>query len=61
MALDFKYLGRIAPDEQLDNYALNGRLLFDLPSDKAAHVSARCHEGDGLRTTTDLKGRLEYG
>ena len=40
-ALEFKYLGKIAADEQLDDYVLNGQSLLDLPSDNAAYVSVK--------------------
>ena len=40
-ALKFKYLGKIAFDEQLDEYALAGKSLLDLPSDSAAYVSVK--------------------
>jgi CO dehydrogenase maturation factor len=40
-ALKFKYLGKIAADEQLDDYVLNGQSLLDLPSDNAAYVSVK--------------------
>jgi CO dehydrogenase maturation factor len=40
-ALKFKYLGKIASDEQLDEYVLAGKSLLDLPSDNAAYVSVK--------------------
>jgi CO dehydrogenase maturation factor len=40
-ALKFKYLGKIASDEQLDEYVLAGKSLLDLPSDSAAYVSVK--------------------
>ena len=40
-ALKFKYLGKIAPDERLDEYVLAGRSLLDLPSDSAACASVK--------------------
>ncbi|MCJ7560415.1 AAA family ATPase [Candidatus Bathyarchaeota archaeon] len=40
-ALKFKYLGKIAPDERLDEYVLAGRSLLDLPSDNAACASVK--------------------
>jgi CO dehydrogenase maturation factor len=40
-ALKFKYLGKIAADEQLDDYVLNGKSLLDLPLDNAAYVSVK--------------------
>ncbi len=39
--LKFKFLGKIAEDEQLDDYALNGKSLLDLPSDSKAYVSVK--------------------
>jgi CO dehydrogenase maturation factor len=40
-ALKFKYLGKIALDEQLDEYVLAGKSLVDLPSESAAYVSVK--------------------
>lgn len=40
-ALKFKYLGKIAFDKQLDEYALTGRSLLDLPLDNAAYASVK--------------------
>jgi len=40
-ALKFKYLGKIASDEQLDECVLAGKSLLDLPSDSAAYVSVK--------------------
>jgi CO dehydrogenase maturation factor len=40
-ALKFKYLGKIATDEQLDEYVLAGKSLLDLPLDSAAYVSVK--------------------
>jgi CO dehydrogenase maturation factor len=40
-ALKFKYLGKIAFDESLDEYALAGKSLLDLPSGNAAYVSVK--------------------
>jgi len=40
-ALKFRYLGKIASDEQLDEYVLAGKSLLDLPSDSAAYVSVK--------------------
>jgi CO dehydrogenase maturation factor len=40
-ALKFKYLGKIAPDERLDEYVLAGRSLLDLPFDSAACASVK--------------------
>jgi len=48
--LKLKYLSKIAADEQLDGYVLNGQSLLDLPSDNAAHVSVSYYKGDGLHT-----------
>ena len=39
--LNFKFLGKIAEDEELDDYVLNGRSLLDLPSDNKAYVSVK--------------------
>ena len=39
--LKFKYLGKIAEDEQLDDYVLNGKSLLDLPADNKAYVSVK--------------------
>jgi CO dehydrogenase maturation factor len=39
--LKFKFLGKIAEDEQLDDYVLNGKSLLDLPSDNNAYVSVK--------------------
>ena len=39
--LKFKYLGKIAPDEQLDEYILTGQSLLDLPSDNVAYASVK--------------------
>jgi CO dehydrogenase maturation factor len=39
--LKFKFLGKIAEDEQLDEYVLNGRSLLDLPTDSKAYVSVK--------------------
>jgi CO dehydrogenase maturation factor len=39
--LKFKFLGKIAEDEQLDDYVLNGKSLLDLPSDDKAYVSVK--------------------
>jgi CO dehydrogenase maturation factor len=40
-ALKFKYLGKIASDERLDEYVLDGKSLLDLPSDSAAYISVK--------------------
>lgn len=39
--LKFKYLGKIAFDEELDEYVLTGKSLLDLPSDNAAYSSVQ--------------------
>ena len=39
--LNFKYLGKIAADKTLDEYALEGKSLMDLPSDNAAYTSVK--------------------
>ena len=39
--LKFKFLGKIAEDEQLDEYVLNGKSLLDLPTDNKAYVSVK--------------------
>ncbi len=39
--LKFKYLGKIALDEQLDDYVLNGKSLIDLPSTNKAYLSVK--------------------
>ena len=39
--LKFKFLGKIAQDEQLDEYVLDGKSLIDLPSDNKAYVSVK--------------------
>ena len=39
--LKFKYLGKIASDEQLDEYVLTGQSLLDLPSDSVAYASVK--------------------
>ena len=39
--LKFKYLGKIAEDEQLDDYVLNGKSLIDLPNDNKAYLSVK--------------------
>ena len=39
--LKFKYLGKIAADEQLDDYVLNGKSLLDLPKDNKAYLSVK--------------------
>jgi CO dehydrogenase maturation factor len=39
--LNFKYLGKIAADEQLDEFVLEGESLLSLPSDNKAYLSVR--------------------
>ena len=39
--LKFKYLGKIASDEKLDEYVLIGKSLLDLPSDSSAFGSVK--------------------
>ncbi len=39
--LKFKFLGKIAQDEQLDDYVLDGKSLLDLPSDNKAYASVK--------------------
>ena len=39
--LKFKYLGKIASDERLDEYVLTGQSLLDLPSDSMAYASVK--------------------
>jgi CO dehydrogenase maturation factor len=39
--LNFKYLGKIAQDDQLDEYVLNGKSLIDLPADNKAYLSVK--------------------
>lgn len=39
--LKYKYLGKIAQDEQLDDFVLNGKSLIDLPSNNAAYLSVK--------------------
>ncbi len=39
--LKFKFLGKIAEDEQLDEFVLNGKSLLDLPSDSEAYLSVK--------------------
>jgi CO dehydrogenase maturation factor len=39
--LKFKYLGKIAEDEQLDEFVLTGKSLLDLPKDNKAYLSVR--------------------
>jgi CO dehydrogenase maturation factor len=39
--LKYKYLGKIAEDEALDDFVLNGKSLLDLPKDNDAYVSVQ--------------------
>lgn len=39
--LNFKYVGKIVADEQVDDYVLNGKSLLDLPSDNDAFASVK--------------------
>jgi CO dehydrogenase maturation factor len=39
--LKFKYLGKIAADEQLDDHVLSGKSLLDLPKDNQAYGSVQ--------------------
>ncbi len=39
--LNFKYLGKIAADDLVDDYVLNGKSLLGLPSDNPAYVSVK--------------------
>jgi len=39
--LKFKYLGKIEPDQQLDQYVLDGESLLDLPKDNKAYQSVQ--------------------
>jgi CO dehydrogenase maturation factor len=39
--LNFKYLGKILADEQVDDYVLTGKSLLELPSDNAAFASVK--------------------
>lgn len=39
--LNFKYVGKIVADEQVDDYVLNGKSLLGLPSDNAAFLSVK--------------------
>jgi DNA modification methylase len=40
-ALKFKFLGKIARDEKVEEYVLAGRSLLDLPSDSPGFVSVK--------------------
>jgi CO dehydrogenase maturation factor len=39
--LGFKYLGKIAEDDKLDEFVLNGKSLLDLPNDSEAYLSVK--------------------
>ncbi len=39
--LQFKYLGKIDADDQLDEYVLDGKSLLDLPKDNKAYLSVQ--------------------
>ena len=39
--LKFKFLGKISPDEKLDDFVLNGKSLLDLPDDNKAYLSVK--------------------
>ena len=39
--LKFKFLGKIAEDQELDDYVLNGKSLIDLPNDNKAYLSVK--------------------
>lgn len=39
--LKYKYLGKIAADNQLDDYVLAGKSLLDLPNDNGAYLSVQ--------------------
>jgi CO dehydrogenase maturation factor len=39
--LEFKYLGKILADDQLDEYVLDGKSLLDLPNDNKAYISVK--------------------
>jgi CO dehydrogenase maturation factor len=39
--LEFKYLGKIEADEQLDQFVLDGESLLELPSDNKAYLSVK--------------------
>lgn len=40
-ALKFKYLGKVANDEQVEDFVLEGRSLLDLPRDSLAYESVK--------------------
>jgi len=52
--LKFKYLGKIAADELLDDYVLDGRSLLDLPSNNAAYLSVKAI----MRATGNLSQKI---
>ncbi len=39
--LKFRFLGKIAEDEQLDEFVLNGKSLLELPSESGAYLSVK--------------------
>jgi CO dehydrogenase maturation factor len=39
--LEFRYLGKVAPDEKVEESVLSGDSLLDLPNDSAAYVSVK--------------------
>ncbi len=39
--LNFKFIGKIEADEEVDDYVLNGKSLLDLPSDNVAFSSVK--------------------
>ncbi len=39
--LKFKYLGKISPDDQLDEFVLDGKNLLELPKDNKAYLSVQ--------------------
>jgi len=39
--LKYKYLGKIAADETLDEYVLDGKSILDLPNDNKAYLSVK--------------------
>ena len=48
--LKFKFLGKIAEDEQLDDYVLNGKSLLDLPSDNKAYAFSKGYNENAWAT-----------
>ena len=40
-SLKFRYLGKVAPDEKVEEFVLSGDSLLDLPKDSAAYVSVK--------------------